>query len=122
MSRLADDLAHEIKNPLHAMVINLEVLKRRVEKARWTRRWSAPVYMEDEVRAAARLAGGVASAVAARPRSSASPANVGQVLDEMTALLELRARIARVEFSQDASVHQVYAAVKPRFVAASPCS
>src|SRR5690606_41450424 len=28
-SRLADDLAHEIKNPLHAMVINLEVLRRR---------------------------------------------------------------------------------------------
>ncbi len=30
VSRLADDLAHEIKNPLHAMVINLEVLRRRV--------------------------------------------------------------------------------------------
>lgn len=30
VSRLADDLAHEIKNPLHAMVINLELVKRRV--------------------------------------------------------------------------------------------
>src|SRR5690606_23973046 len=30
ISRLADDLAHEIKSPLHAMVINLEVLRRRV--------------------------------------------------------------------------------------------
>jgi two-component system sensor histidine kinase HydH len=29
VSRLADDLAHEIKNPLHAMVINLELVKRR---------------------------------------------------------------------------------------------
>ena len=27
LSRLADDLAHEIKNPLHSMVINLEVLR-----------------------------------------------------------------------------------------------
>ncbi len=31
VSRLADDLAHEIKNPLHAMVINLELVKRRVQ-------------------------------------------------------------------------------------------
>lgn len=32
IERLADDLAHEIKNPLHSMVINLEVLKRRVSR------------------------------------------------------------------------------------------
>lgn len=30
VERLADDLAHEIKNPLHSMVINLEVLRRRI--------------------------------------------------------------------------------------------
>jgi nitrogen-specific signal transduction histidine kinase len=30
--RLADDLAHEIKNPIHSMVINLEVLRRQVLK------------------------------------------------------------------------------------------
>lgn len=30
VERLADDLAHEIKNPLHSMVINLEVLRRRL--------------------------------------------------------------------------------------------
>ena len=29
VTRWADDLAHEIKNPLHAMVINLELVKRR---------------------------------------------------------------------------------------------
>lgn len=34
VERLADDLAHEIKNPLHSMVINLEVLRRRV--SRWS--------------------------------------------------------------------------------------
>jgi signal transduction histidine kinase len=33
VERLAEDLAHEIKNPLHSMVINLEVLKRRVARA-----------------------------------------------------------------------------------------
>ena len=33
LERLSDDLAHEIKNPLHSMVINLEVLKRRVGRA-----------------------------------------------------------------------------------------
>lgn len=30
LERLSDSLAHEIKNPLHSMVINLEVLKRRL--------------------------------------------------------------------------------------------
>jgi signal transduction histidine kinase len=29
---LADDLAHEIKNPLHSMVINLEVLRRKIAR------------------------------------------------------------------------------------------
>jgi len=33
VERLAEDLAHEIKNPLHSMVINLEVLRRRVARA-----------------------------------------------------------------------------------------
>lgn len=33
VERLADDLAHEIKNPLHSIVINLEVLKRRIGRA-----------------------------------------------------------------------------------------
>jgi signal transduction histidine kinase len=32
LERLADDLAHEIKNPLHSLVINLEVLKRRIAR------------------------------------------------------------------------------------------
>ncbi|CAN5755868.1 hypothetical protein BH23GEM6_BH23GEM6_27730 [soil metagenome] len=32
VERFADDLAHEIKNPLHSMVINLEVLKRRITR------------------------------------------------------------------------------------------
>lgn len=30
LSRLADDLAHEIKNPIHAAVINVELIRRRV--------------------------------------------------------------------------------------------
>jgi signal transduction histidine kinase len=30
LGRVADDLAHEIKNPLHAIVINLELVRRRV--------------------------------------------------------------------------------------------
>jgi signal transduction histidine kinase len=33
VARWADDLAHEIKNPLHAMVINLELVKRRAAAA-----------------------------------------------------------------------------------------
>lgn len=33
VERLADHLAHEIKNPLHSLVINLEVLRRRIARA-----------------------------------------------------------------------------------------
>jgi signal transduction histidine kinase len=32
LEALADDLAHEIKNPMHSMVINLEVLRRRAAR------------------------------------------------------------------------------------------
>jgi signal transduction histidine kinase len=32
VEKLADDLAHEIKNPLHSMVINLEVLRRKIAR------------------------------------------------------------------------------------------
>jgi len=32
VERLADDLAHEIRNPLHSMVINLEVMRRRLAR------------------------------------------------------------------------------------------
>jgi signal transduction histidine kinase len=37
LERLSDSLAHEIKNPLHSMVINLEVLRRRLERGEGTR-------------------------------------------------------------------------------------
>jgi signal transduction histidine kinase len=32
IEQLADELAHEIKNPLHSMVINLEVLQLKLSK------------------------------------------------------------------------------------------
>jgi signal transduction histidine kinase len=112
LSRLADDLAHEFKNPLHAIVINLEVLKRRVEKGAVDAALERTGVLEHEVQRLHVLLEALLRLM--RPeRSSEGPASVGQVLEEIRPILELRARIARVEYSQDAASLEVYTSVKP---------
>src|SRR5690606_30390207 len=51
VERLADDLAHEIKNPLHAMVINLEVLRRRIAARHGFERGTAALHWRPRQRA-----------------------------------------------------------------------
>ena len=112
ISRLADDLAHEFKNPLHAMVINLEVLKRRVEKGATEAALERTGVLEHEVQRLHVLLEALLRLL--RPdRSNEGPASVGQVLEEIRPILELRARIARVEFNQDVASAEVYTSVKP---------
>jgi signal transduction histidine kinase len=91
VERLADDLAHEIKNPLHSMVINLEVLRRRL-----TRLGSEP---GEEL---LRYAGVLSSELErvnrrvdlllrmVRPhRDGEDPTTVAEVLEELHELVEL---------------------------------
>jgi hypothetical protein len=112
ISRLADDLAHEFKNPLHAMVINLEVLKRRVEKGATEAALERTGVLEHEVQRLNVLLEALFRLL--RPeRRSEGPASVGQVLEEVRPILELRARIARVEYNQDVAPAEVYTSVKP---------
>ncbi|HEV2149378.1 MAG TPA: histidine kinase dimerization/phospho-acceptor domain-containing protein [Longimicrobiaceae bacterium] len=93
LERLADDLAHEIKNPLHSMVINLEVLKRRV--ARWN---------TDEQGEAERYIGVLGAELErvtrrielllrlSRPARRAEPVTLDELVHELKELIELEGR------------------------------
>jgi signal transduction histidine kinase len=111
LERLADALAHEIKNPLHSMVINLEVLKRRLARA--------PAEGNDVMRYATVL-GEELDRVSRRielllrlsrpDRAGADDTTLNELVEEVMELvsLEARHREARVEYDparQMARVH-----------------
>jgi signal transduction histidine kinase len=93
LERLADDLAHEIKNPLHSMVINLEVLKRRAarvegEGAEDLQRYASVLSTELErvnhrIELLLRLS---------RPGRAAETATLGELVDELLELVQLEGR------------------------------
>jgi signal transduction histidine kinase len=98
LSRLADDLAHEIKNPLNSMVINLEVLKSRVEKGASDAALERAAVIEHEIRRLHTLIESLLRLL--RPAKEREAANsVSRVLEELLPLIELRVRLARLEFS-----------------------
>jgi signal transduction histidine kinase len=100
VERFADDLAHEIKNPLHSMVINLEVLKRRITREGG----SAPEELM-------RYAGVLASELErvnrrveillrlVRPERGTELTSITQSVDELLELLELERERRNVEIS-----------------------
>jgi signal transduction histidine kinase len=97
LSRLADDLAHEIKNPLHAMVINLEVLKRRVATGNQEGALDRVAVLEHELRRVNDLIHRLLMLL--RPdREGVQLLDVDEVLGEIVPLLELQARVSRVPF------------------------
>jgi signal transduction histidine kinase len=107
ISRLADDLAHELKNPLHAMVINIEVLKRRVEKGARDAALERAGVLEHEVQRLHVLLEALLRLL--RPsRDGEGPVSAAQLLEEVRPLIELRARIARLEFVYDAALGDTY--------------
>ena len=100
LERLADDLAHEIKNPLHSMVINLEVLKRRLART------GEP----DDVLRYIGVLGGELERVnrrielllrLSRPGRGAEPTTLHELLDELMELLQLEARHHRATVEYD---------------------
>jgi signal transduction histidine kinase len=97
LSRLADDLAHEIKNPLHAMVINLEVLKRRVVTGNQEGALDRVGVLEHELRRVNELIHRLLMLL--RPdREGVQLLDIDEVLAEIVPLLELQARVSRVPF------------------------
>jgi signal transduction histidine kinase len=92
LERLADDLAHEIKNPLHSMVINLEVLKRRIARVAGEegdlQRYIGVIAGELErvnrrIELLLRLA---------RPGRGAETTTMSELADELMELIQLEAR------------------------------
>lgn len=97
LERLADDLAHEIKNPLHSMVINLEVLKRRVARA-------CPEGEEDALRYIGVLGQELERVNQrvelllrlARPGRDAEPGTLNELVEELLELMRLEGKHRKV--------------------------
>jgi signal transduction histidine kinase len=110
VSRLADDLAHEIKNPLNAIVINLEVLKVRVTRGDPAAAIERAGVIEHEVRRLHQLVDRLLQLI--RPeRDVASSLPLEAAMDELLPLVDAQARLARNEFRADCS-SPVFVAVR----------
>jgi signal transduction histidine kinase len=95
LSRLADDLAHEIKNPLNAIVVNLEVLRRRVEKGATDAALERTGVIEHEIRRVHRLVDELLQLLRpAKPESG--PIAVDAIIESLSGALHLQAKAARV--------------------------
>ena len=96
VSRLADDLAHEIKNPLHAIVINLELLKRRAQGGDMATVLQRAEFVGGQVTRVNALLDQLLQLL--RPMRQTDPVrDLDQTVDELLPLLLRQARLARVE-------------------------
>ncbi len=96
VSRLADDLAHEIKNPLHAMVINLELVKRRAQAGDTAAVVQRAELASAEVMRVNALLDQLLQLL--RPmRQGDRVADLDGVVDEVLPLLVYQARLSRVD-------------------------
>lgn len=96
LSRLAGDISHEIKNPLHAMVINLELVRRKIEKGEAPQALERVAIVEDEIRKVHSLANALLEALRP-PRDAHATSSFSAVLQELMPLVNARARLARVD-------------------------
>lgn len=102
VSRLADDIGHELKNPLHAMVINLELLKRRVADGDAPRALERAEVLEQQVTRVHDVVNGLLQLL--RPsRQPASATQLDTALMDVLPLVEVEARLARVRLDHAAA-------------------
>jgi len=103
VERLADDLAHEIKNPLHSIVINLEVLRRRITRLEADRQEELLRYttvLSSELDRVNRRVDLLLRMV--RPnRDSDEPTTFSEILEELRELVELECERHRVQLRID---------------------
>lgn len=98
LSRLADDLAHEIKNPIHAAVINVELIRRRLAAQQGDAALERVHVLEAEVGRAHQLVDWLLRLL--RPaREAPRTLLVDELLADLLPLLELVTRLARVELA-----------------------
>ncbi len=98
LERLADDMAHEIKNPLHSMVINLEVLKRRVSRLGGEEQGEAQRYIGVLATELDRVTRRIELLLRlSRPARRAEPATMDALVHELMELIQLEGRRHEVE-------------------------
>ena len=99
VARWADDLAHEIKNPLHAMVINLELVKRRASAGDAAPAIQRAEVVENELH---RVHGLVESLLRlVRPWPPEPICNADRVFEQLLPVLGARTRIRRVDYEHE---------------------
>jgi signal transduction histidine kinase len=98
LERLADDLAHEIKNPLHSMVINLEVLKRRIARSGAEEQGDLQRYVGVLGTELERVSRRIELLLRlARPARGSEGATLDELVDELLELIQLEGRRQEVE-------------------------
>ena len=97
VSRLADDLAHEIKNPLNAIVVNLEVLRRKLAAGAADAALERANVVDEEIVRVHTLVDQLLQLVRP-PRSESGPVSLDEVLNELRPVLEVQAKAARAGF------------------------
>jgi signal transduction histidine kinase len=110
VSSLADDLAHEIKNPLNSIIVNLEVLKVRLARSDTEAALGRARVVEEEVRRLHQLIDRMLMLL--RPdREEASNLPLDSALDELVPLIHAQTRLARNEFHYDCAA-TVFVAIR----------
>src|SRR5687768_15378066 len=94
ISRLADDLAHEIKNPLNSMVINIEVLRSRVRKGDTQGVLDRADVLEAEVTRLNGVLDAMLKLLRPGRNRAADEIPLDPVLEELADLVGLQARLA----------------------------
>ena len=102
LSRIADDLAHEIKNPLHAMIINLEVLRRRADAGNAEAVRDRADVIEHEIHRVHRLIDMLLQLARPGRFEENAPLMLADALQDVVPLIELQARLARIPFAYQA--------------------
>jgi signal transduction histidine kinase len=111
VGRIADDLAHEIRNPLHSMNINLEVLRRGLGRGDVDMALARAAVLDTELLRLQQLIAPLIELL--RPRAEGTRVlDLGAVLAQVAPLLEARARAARcrLEIASGDEEHRVRAA------------
>lgn len=112
VSRIADDLAHELKNPLHAMVINLELLRRRLHAGAGDAALDRIAAVEQETRRIDALLEQLLGLL--RPaRLDARPMTADDALTAILPLLEVLARLHHVHLDVEPLRTPVYLHIRP---------
>ncbi|MFW6205858.1 MAG: sensor histidine kinase, partial [Gemmatimonadota bacterium] len=111
VTRWADDLAHEIKNPFHAMVINLELVKRRAGEPEGLRDRAEVV--ESELHRVHGLVDGLLKLV--RPWPDTPTAHADRVVEALLPVFRARAALHRIELTHEPGAGSV--AVRPEDLA-----